>query len=274
MNTAIMILVVMGAVGLVFGLILAIANKKFSVEANPLIHLVDEALPKGQCGACGYAGCLAYAEAVVTNPDVAPNLCVPGKEAVAKLVAEYTGKTAAKIEPRIAHIKCSGSSDKAALSFRYSGIQDCTAANLVQGGPKGCKYGCIGFGTCVRSCPFDAMTISEEGLAVVNLKKCTGCGVCETVCPKKVIQMLPIDSHVKIDCNSRDKGAIARKLCTCACIGCGICMKNCSHGAIKIEKNLAVVDSKICMEKCTEATCITKCPTAAIKSAVMISYEH
>jgi Na+-translocating ferredoxin:NAD+ oxidoreductase RNF subunit RnfB len=264
MNTAIMILVVMGSVGLVFGLILAVANKKFSVEANPLIHQVDEVLPKGQCGACGYAGCMAYAEAVVLNQEIAPNLCVPGKEAVAKMVAELTGKIAAKIEPRVAHLKCSGGSGKAELSFNYSGIQDCTAANLVNGGPKGCKYGCMGFGTCVKSCKFDALTMSEEGLPVVNIKKCTGCGACEKACPKKVIEMLSADAHVKVDCNSKDKGAVARKLCTCACIGCGICVKNCDYGAIKIENNLAVVDFKICVEKCTETTCTAKCHTAAI----------
>ena len=259
-----MILVVLGAVGLLFGLILAFANKKFSVEVNPNIHLVEDILPKGQCGACGYAGCLAYAEAVVLNPEVAPNLCVPGKETVANMVAELTGKAAASIEPRVAHVKCSGSSGKAVLSFNYSGIQDCLAANLVKGGPKGCKHGCIGFGTCVRSCAFNALTMSEEGLPLVNLEKCTGCGICETACPKKVIEMLPVGSHVKVDCNSRDKGSVARKLCSAACIGCGICAKNCNLEAIKIENNLAVVDSRICIEKCTDATCMAKCPTAGI----------
>ena len=264
MYTSIMILVVMGSVGLIFGIILAFANKKFAVETNPLIHLVEEALPKGQCGACGYAGCIAYAEAVVLNPDVAPNLCIPGKETVARMVAELTGKAAPQIEPRFAHVKCSGGADKAALSFRYEGIEDCTAANYIQGGPKGCKYGCMGFGTCVKSCPFGALTMSKEGLPVVDLKKCTGCGACEKACPKNVIEMLPVGSPVKVSCNSKDKGAVARKLCTVSCIGCGICAKNCGHGAIKMENNLAIIDFKICKEKCSEAACKAKCPTGAI----------
>lgn len=267
MNTAIMVIVVMGAVGIVFGFILAIANKKFSMEVNPLIHEVDEVLPKGQCGACGFAGCANYAEAVVLNPEVAPNLCVPGKDAVAKLVAELTGKTSELLEAKVAHVRCNGSISKATLSYNYKGIQDCTAASLIQGGPKGCKHGCIGFGTCVSKCPFGALTMGKEGLPVVDLERCTGCGACEAACPKNVIQIIPENATVKVDCNSKDKGAIARKICSAACIGCGICAKNCSYGAIEIKDNLAVVDKKICAEKCNEATCVVKCPTGAIRIA-------
>lgn len=264
MYTALMILVIMAAVGLIFGMILAVANKKFAIESNPLIHMVEEALPKGQCGACGYAGCIAYAEAVVTDPNVAPNLCIPGKAVVAKMVAELTGKAAAEVEPRVARVQCAGSADKAVNAFRYSGIQDCAAANYIQGGPKGCKYGCLGFGTCVKACPFDAMEMGENGLPVVNEKLCTGCGACEAACPKKVIAMLPLGAKVSVDCNSKDKGAAARKLCSSACISCGLCVKNCPHGAVKLEDNLAVVDAHICETVCSEAACTAKCPTGAI----------
>lgn len=268
MYTAIMILVVMAGIGTVFGFILAYANKKFSIEINPLIHVVEDVLPKGQCGACGYAGCAAYAEAVVLNPDVAPNLCVPGKAAIANAVAEITGKVAEQVEPRIAHVRCKGSFDKAVSSYEYKGIKDCAAASLIQGGPKGCKNGCVGFGNCVSVCNFGAMTMGENGLPIVNKKKCTGCGACEGACPKMVIQMVSTNAKVRVNCNSKDKGAVARKLCTAACIGCGICGKNCSYGAIEIKNNLAVVDTKICIEQCSEATCFAKCPTGAIKLAI------
>lgn len=268
MNTAIAVLVVMTLVGLVFGFILAYANKKFSIEINPLIHIVEDILPKGQCGACGYAGCMAYAEAVVMNPEVPPNLCIPGKKAIAKIVAELTDKAAPEVEPRIAYVKCAGTVNKAVKNYNYEGIEDCVAASLLQGGPKGCQYGCLGFGTCVKNCPFDAMTMSADGLPIINAAKCTGCGKCETVCPKNVMAVVPIGAHVSVNCNSKDKGAVARKLCTVACIGCGICGKNCPHGAIKIENSLAVVDSTICKSKCDEATCLSKCPTSAIGAVV------
>ncbi|MBN7772421.1 RnfABCDGE type electron transport complex subunit B [Clostridium aminobutyricum] len=265
MSIAISVLVVMTLVGLVFGFILAAANKKFAIEVNPLIHLVEDILPKGQCGACGYAGCMAYAEAVVMDPDISPNLCIPGKATVAKLVGELTGKVTAEMEPKVAYVKCNGTASNAVKAYQYSGIQDCAAATLLQGGPKGCQYGCIGFGTCVKHCPFDAMTMSEEGLPIINSSKCTGCGKCESVCPKKVIELVPIGSPVTVSCNSKDKGALARKLCRVACIGCGICAKNCQHDAIKIENNLAIVDSTICSTKCSETTCLFKCPTGAIR---------
>lgn len=268
MQESIMIVVVLVAIGLFFGIVLAVANKKFKVETNPLIPEVEEVLPKGQCGACGYAGCAAYAEAVVLNPDVAPNLCVPGKQAVADEVSRLTGKVAEKVEPRIAHIRCAGSKDKAKIDYVYTGIRDCAAASMLHEGPKGCKYGCIGFGNCVKVCNFDALTMGDNGLPVVNADKCTGCGACEKACPKNVINMLPISAHVKVDCNSKDKGAVAKKLCSAACIGCGLCAKNCAYNAIRIQDNLAFVDSTICAEKCSDPTCLAKCPTGAIKAKI------
>lgn len=262
-----MVLVVMGGIGAVFGLVLAFANKKFAMEVNPLIYEVEDVLPKGQCGACGYAGCAAYAEAVVIDKEVPPNLCVPGKDAVAKLVAEITGKKAEEVEPRVAHIKCKGSRDKAKLSYNYKGIKDCKAASLLQGGPKACKNGCIGFGTCVTNCPFGAMSMGKYGLPVVDVKRCTGCGKCEASCPKNAIELISINAVAEVNCNSKDKGAITRKLCSASCLGCGICAKNCSYGAIEVKNNLAVINTQICIEKCREATCAAKCPTRAIRAA-------
>ncbi|MDD3653361.1 MAG: Fe-S cluster domain-containing protein [Desulfotomaculaceae bacterium] len=272
MQIAIMALLVMVLTGLIFGLVLAFANKKFAVEVNPLIHLVEDVLPKGQCGSCGYAGCMAYAEAVVLNPDVPPNLCIPGKEAVAKMVGELTGKTAAAVEPRIAHVRCSGSVENAVTKYQYAGVQDCVAANLLQGGQKSCQYGCLGFGTCVKNCPFGALTMGPNGLPHVDPDKCTGCGKCETVCPKGVITMQPIGAKVSVNCNSKDRGAVAKKNCSVACIGCGLCKKNCQYGAITLVNNLAVVDYKICMDKCDNPTCFAKCPTGAIGLAVRDKY--
>ena len=106
MEKAMLIIAVLVGVGLFFGIVLALADKKFYMAVNPLINEVEEILPKGQCGACGFAGCAKYAEAVVEDPSVAPNLCVPGKAAVAAKVAELTGKKAEATEPKYAALKC------------------------------------------------------------------------------------------------------------------------------------------------------------------------
>jgi Na+-translocating ferredoxin:NAD+ oxidoreductase RNF subunit RnfB len=266
MGNVIAIIAVMALVGLFFGLILAYANKKLAVEMNPLIHLVEDILPKGQCGACGFAGCQAYAEAVVLDKDVAPNLCIPGKKAVAIKVAELTGKAAADVEPKVAFVKCADPIKDANRKYVYSGIEDCSAATLLQSGPKECDYGCIGLGTCVKQCVFGAIEMGPQGLPVVDQEKCTGCGKCATACPKKVIEMISPDAHVAVFCNSRDKGAVARKICKVACIACNQCGKLCPHGAVKMQNNLAVVDSSICIEKCEESVCLEKCATKAIQA--------
>jgi len=264
MNSVVTIVAVMAMVGLFFGLVLAYANKKLAVEMNPLIHVVEDILPKGQCGACGFAGCQAYAEAVVLDKDVAPNLCIPGKKAVADQVAKLTGKAAAEIEPRIAFVKCNqpavGNS-----KYIYTGVNDCWAASLLQSGPKECEYGCMGLGTCVKECVFDAIKIGDKGLPIVDKEKCTGCGKCASACPKNVIEMIRPEAHVAVYCNSLDKGAVVRKICKVGCIGCGICVKQCPHGAIKMKDNLAVVDSAICIEKCDDPVCLEKCPTKVLK---------
>ena len=258
-----MIVVVLLGVGAFFGLVLALANKKFAMETNPLIEEVEDILPKGQCGACGYAGCQKYAEAVVEDPDVPPNLCVPGKAAVAELVAKLTGKHAESAEPHYAFINCRGGVN-AKDKGNYDGARDCAAAKLIMGGPKACKYGCIGFGNCVKACHFHALEMGENNLPVVNKNLCTGCGACAKTCPQNIISLVSFENKVEVACKSLDKGAVAKKNCQNACIGCGLCMRTCTHQAIKLENNLAVVDSSICREKCKEAVCIEKCPTKAI----------
>ncbi|RNC29597.1 MAG: Electron transport complex subunit RsxB [Candidatus Dichloromethanomonas elyunquensis] len=265
MVIVIAIIGVMALVGLFFGLVLAFANKKLAVEMNPLIHVVEDVLPKGQCGACGYAGCQAYAEAVVLDKDVSPSLCIPGKKAVSEQVAKLTGKAAAEIEPQYAFIKCCQPA-VGNNKYDYSGINDCLAATLCQGGPKECKYGCIGLGTCVKQCVFDALQINENGLPEVDEEKCTGCGKCATACPKKVIAMIPAGSHVSVHCNSLDTGAVVRKICKVGCIGCGVCVKQCPYSAIIMKDNLAVIDSSICMDKCDNSVCLEKCPSKVIRT--------
>lgn len=265
MESVIAVIAVIGLVGLFFGVLLAFADKKLAVEMNPLIHVVEDILPKGQCGACGFAGCAAYAEAVVLDKDVPPDLCVPGKKAVAQEVAKLTGKVAEDIEPKIAFIKCAAPISVAKKKYLYSGVEDCLAASLLQRGPKECEYGCIGLGTCVKQCVFGALKLNAQGLPVVDKKKCTGCGKCADACPQKVIDLISPDAHVAVICNSHDKGGVVRKYCEVGCIGCSLCSKLCPHGAIKMQDNLAVVDPYVCIEKCQESVCLEKCKPNAIR---------
>lgn len=265
MSSFFIIIAVMASVGLFFGIILAFANKKLAVEMNPLIEVVEDVLPKGQCGACGFAGCRAYAEAVVLDKDVAPNLCVPGKKAVADQVSKLTGKAAADIEPRYAFIKC-WQPAVGHSKYIYAGINNCLAASLLQAGPKECEFGCMGLGSCVKQCVFDAIHLNASGLPEVDRGKCTGCGKCAEACPKNVITMISVDAHVAVPCNSHKKGAEVKKACKIGCIGCGSCAKNCPYDAITMQDNLPVIDSAICMEKCDDPVCMVKCPTKVIQA--------
>lgn len=248
-------------IGAIFGLGLAFAAKKFSVKRDPRIEQVREVLAGANCGACGYPGCEQYAEAVVQNPDLAPNLCTPGGAKTAELVALITGKKATRLEPIYARIMCQGDCQKSVKKFKYEGVRDCRAAVLAGGGDKGCDYGCLGYGTCAKVCPFDAIHMNEFDMPVVDITKCTGCRKCEMACPKKVIEVLPASREVLVACHSTDTGAETRKNCQIGCIACGACVKVCPFNAAEMKDNVSRID----LDKCTVCgLCVGKCPTKAI----------
>ena len=254
-------LVVLALLGIVFGVALAIVAARFVVKTDPKVDLVRDTLPGANCGACGFAGCMGYAENVVANPDVAVNLCAPGKAAVAEKIAEITGKKAEKVDPKIARVFCQGGMSRSQRKFIYSGVQDCTAAVLAAGGDKSCEYGCLGFATCMRACPFDAITMSADNLPVINKEKCTACGKCVAACPKQVIELALMSKAVVVSCHSRDKGVDVKKKCQVGCIACGICVRTCPVDAIKVDNNLARIDHSKCI---VCGLCVKKCPTSAI----------
>lgn len=264
-KTIYLALAVLGGLGIVFGIALAVVAARFVVKVDPKVEKVRETLPGANCGACGFAGCMGYAEAVVGNPDVAVNLCAPGKSPVAERIAEITGKKAEKIEPKIARVFCQGGTSLSQRKFIYTGVHDCTAAVLAAGGDKSCEYGCLGYGTCMRACPFDAITMSPDNLPVVNPDRCTACGKCVAACPKQVIELGPASKAVVISCHSRDKGADTKKKCQVGCIACGICVRTCPVDAIAVENNIA----RINFDKCIVCgLCVKKCPTGAIKDYI------
>ncbi len=266
-TTVYMTLVVLAGLGIVFGVALAIVAARFVVKVDPKVERVRETLPGANCGACGFAGCMGYAEAVVGNPDVAVHMCAPGKSPVAEKIAEITGKKAEKVEPKIARVFCQGGTSRSQKKFIYTGVQDCTAAVLAAGGDKSCEYGCLGYGTCMRACPFGAITMSADNLPLIDPEKCTACGKCVAACPKQVIELAQSSKAVVISCHSRDKGVDVKKKCQVGCIACGICVRTCPVDAIKIDNNLARIDHSKCI---VCGLCVKKCPTSAIHDYIPV----
>jgi RnfABCDGE-type electron transport complex B subunit len=245
----------------VFGFVLAFAAKKFAVKVDPRVEQVMGCLAHAHCGACGYAGCEQYAVAVVNDPNISPSLCTPAGEKAAAKIAAITGKKAEMLEPMYARVMCQGDVNKAKTRYKYEGVEDCRAAVIAGGGDKTCVYGCLGYGTCERVCPFGAISMSETGLPIISEEKCTGCRKCETACPKKVIEVLPGSKRVLVSCHSRDRGPDTKKACQIGCISCGICVKVCPFEAPKLDRNLSVIN----VEKCKVCgLCVAKCPTKAI----------
>lgn len=251
--------IVLAVLGLLLGLGLAVATRVFAIETDPRIEHVDAALPQVNCGACGYAGCRAYAEAVVKE-GVAVNLCIPGGLETARAVSRIMGVEFEETLPMRAYVHCQGGDKEAAKAFDYHGVADCGAALLVAGGPKVCKYGCLGFRTCARVCPFGAITMSENALPLIDHVKCTGCGVCVRDCPVHVIELLPLGTEFVLACSNRDRGAAVKKMCSVGCISCMICAKVTPSGAISMEKGdvLPTVRYDVEGEKFEKA--VEKCP--------------
>jgi len=249
-----------GGLGLLFGLGLGVAAKVFEVKVDPLIPVVRDALPGANCGACGYAGCDAYAKAVVEDGTEITRCTVGGPALVTELSA-IMGVEAGPVIKQVAYVKCQGSCDKAIEKYEYSGVMDCKNAAFLQGkGSKGCEYGCLGLGSCVSACEFDAIDIID-GIAVINKDKCVACGKCVLECPKDLIEMVPDDKKTRVSCNSKDKGKEAKTNCSTACIACRMCVKACEFDAITVTNNIAHID----YDKCTECgACVAKCPTNAI----------
>jgi electron transport complex protein RnfB len=257
MLTAILCL---GGIGLIASATLGLAAKKFAVEVDPREAEILDVLPGVNCGACGEAGCSAYAKAVAEGR-LPPNLCAPGGSTTLKAVAAILGIDAVAGEPVVAVVKCQGDNTTATSKYNYLGLQDCNAAQKIADGPKACPSGCLGLGSCERICPFDAIHINEQGLAEVDRDKCTGCGKCVAICPRGVISLAPKSATVHVLCNSHDKGALIRKYCKVGCIGCSICKKTAPE-AYKIDNFLAAVDYEHDQDA---VLAIEKCPMKCIR---------
>jgi len=259
---------VTGGIGAVCGVLLAFAAKLFHIDVDQKIIDVRNALPGANCGACGFAGCDAMAEAIAGGKAPVNGCPVANAQAHSK-IADIMGTTAVEGEKKVAHVLCQGCDSLAAKKHEYNGIKDCKAAAAVQGGDKACDKGCLGYGSCVAVCDFDAIEI-VDGLAVIDKEKCTSCGKCIEECPKAVIEFVPYKNNVIVGCNNRDFGKAVKDVCKIGCIACKICEKNCAFDAIHVVNNIAKVD----YDKCTHCmVCVEKCPTKAIQGDLTVKKE-
>lgn len=247
--------------GLLMGALLALASKLFAVKKDEKAEAIKECLPGANCGGCGYSGCDAYA-AAVSSGEAPVNKCSVGGTEAASKIAQIMGVDAGAQVRMRAQVMCSGTGEYAKKKYIYEGIDDCVAASKIGGGDKMCKNGCIGLGTCVRACPFDAIVV-ENGVAAVDYSKCKGCGICVSACPKGIIKLIPFDAKHWVGCMSVDDGKNTRKVCDVGCISCKLCQKNCPAGAINVDNFVASID----YDKCTGCDiCTDKCPRHIIWS--------
>jgi len=256
--------ILLGALGLIFALFLVFASKKLAVEVNETVAAIYDKLPKANCGACGYPGCMGYAEALIKpGVNVSVNLCAPGGSVTADAIARILGKKADKTEKKIARILCRGEEEYIRYKYDYKGIHDCEMAAKLLTGPKYCEFGCLMMGNCYRVCKFNAINFKLKNIPVVMDSNCVGCGACVDACPKKIISLLPERNSVFVSCKNLDKGKIAKTKCDVVCIACGLCKKICPVSAIEIVNNLSVIDYSKCIN-CGK--CHTVCPVKPVKA--------
>lgn len=253
-------------VGATAAVILSVASQLLKVEENPLVELVVEVLPGANCGGCGFAGCDAYATAVVLNPDVPAGLCSVGGAETMKKVGEISGKAVEVGEPVVCYRRCSRPEGNVRKRFDYVGAGTCESAAMLEDGPLMCAWSCLGLGDCVRSCPFDAMYL-ENGVVEIIASRCMSCGHCISVCPRNILQLIPRRARVASACATHDKLKAVSDVCDVGCINCSKCVRACPAKAIYIEDNRIEVNHTTCLEygeACGEA-CVAACPRGILR---------
>ena len=261
MNPIILAVIILSAIGLISGLGLSVASKFFAVSVDEKAEAIREILPGANCGACGFAGCDDYAAALSKGKTTDTAKCTPGGDECSLAIAELLGLSAGKIAPQAAVVLCNGTNANAKLKMKYVGVDSCRMAKQLFGGPKECIYGCIGFGDCVRACPYEAIKICD-GVARIDPLVCRACKLCMKTCPKHLIEMKPIhEAKAAVFCKNKDKGALTRKECTAGCIGCMKCEKVCPTGAVTVKNFVAHVNTGLC-DGC--GLCVEECPVKCI----------
>ena len=252
---------ILGGVGLVFAILIALANRTLKVWEDPRIDAVAAMLPNVNCGACGVPGCRAFAQKLVGGEAQPAGCNVAGADA-RQAIAAYLGVDAGDAVKVVARMLCAGGSHVAAQQAEYRGLGTCAAAAAVAGGGKGCAWGCLGLADCVRSCTFDAMVMSEDGIPVVDVDKCTACGDCVEACPKELLALMPLDRQLLVQCRNLVAGDEALEQCKVACTACGKCVVDGAPGLISIASGVAVIDYDV--NALADPRAAARCPTGAI----------
>ncbi|MCH6235805.1 RnfABCDGE type electron transport complex subunit B [Cognataquiflexum rubidum] len=252
-------LLALGGLTLLLALMLIVANTKLYVYEDPRIDEVESMLPHANCGACGYPGCRPFAEALVKG-DMLPGKCTVSSEDGRKAIASYLGVDAGAEEKRVARLACAGGINVAVNRAKYEGLSSCRGAALISGGGKGCSWGCLGHGDCETVCDFDAISMNEFGLPVVDEAKCTACGDCVEVCPKDLFSLHPISHRLWVACKSQEAGDGVLEDCEVGCTACGKCAMD-SPGLITMKYNLPVINYS---GRHQTQVPIQRCPTGAI----------
>ncbi len=259
-QTYILPVIAFAVMGLLSGVLLTVASKVFEVKVDERIEKIGEVLPQANCGACGFAGCGDYANAIITK-GAPTNLCKPGGANAAAAIAEITGGESGEVVPEIAVIHCSGDCRATGIKYNFTGIKTCASVKRFYSGNSTCSYGCVGFGDCVHACEFNAISIVDE-IAHINPDKCLGCGQCANVCPNQLISLKPKNNSTVIRCSSKDNGKVTKLSCKNGCIGCKMCEKTCSEGAVTVTDFHASIDYSKCID-CGQ--CAEKCPVKVIE---------
>jgi electron transport complex protein RnfB len=261
-TTTLLATAIMTGLGAFFGLGLAIAHRFLHVDEDPRLDIIEEMLPGSNCGACGEAGCRAFAESLVEGRRQ-PSKCTVSSEGEINRIAAFLGVDAGQQEKQVARLLCAGGISAARQIAEYEGYGSCRAAHMVGGGGKGCVWGCLGLADCQIACTFDAIHMNDEKLPVVSVDKCTACGDCVDACPRDLFEILPLTHHLIVQCKAPLEGEEARAICTVTCDACGRCAQDAPPGLIRMENNLPVVDYSAGGPASPAAT--LRCPTGAIR---------
>ena len=266
MNPVLFSVLLLGLLGIACGLLLAWAAGKFQVKTDPRIEQILNALPKTNCGACGYPGCAAAAEAVINGKAKADVCLVGGRETTQEICRIMGQKEIESKELPVAVLRCGAGKELCVERFEYLGEKTCLAEQRTGGGSLACTYGCLAHGDCAKVCPTNAFTLRGKLPPLIDRALCIGCEKCVVACPRNIISMESRALKIVTLCNSQDQGSVTNKICKVGCINCQLCAKKCpSMAYLTGKENATLRIPKVDPAKCNfKLTCLEICPKKTI----------